>query len=152
MRDIAQALLARRFDLGRWLEVPTVPGASDGAGTLDPTSSANGTANTDSLLARRAIPYGDATAQALEELNPQGNLPSPRALAGVVEALTPKLLAADGAAGAVSSLADARTNVSRAAGPDVHRRAARPPPLDGDRRGVAASPGLHRATSAPRKI
>ena len=72
VRDIAQALLDRRFDLGRWLSVPFVPGAAEGAD--HPFSS-------DALLARRAIPYGDATVQALEELDPEGNLPSPRALA-----------------------------------------------------------------------
>ncbi|MEO5769769.1 MAG: hypothetical protein ABIS92_15555 [Polyangia bacterium] len=102
MRDIAQALLARRFDPERWPQVPTVSGPPDGTG---PSLNRANAVNSDCLLARRAIVYGDATAQALEELDPQGNLPSPRALAGVVEALTPKLLAVGGAAAStVSSL------------------------------------------------
>lgn len=105
MRDIAQALLARRFDLERWPQVPTVSGPPDGTGASLNTANTANTVNSDYLLARRAIVYGDATAQALEELDPQGNLPSPRALAGVVEALTPKLLAVGGAAAStVSSL------------------------------------------------
>jgi hypothetical protein len=68
IRDVAEVLLDRRFGLSRWL---TVPGA----------------VNFDATLARQAIVYGDATAQALEDLDPQVGLPSPRALAAIAEQL-----------------------------------------------------------------
>ncbi len=64
-RDVAQAVLDRRFDLSRFLAVPA-------------------TFSFDGMLARQAVVNGDATAQALEDLDPAGGLPSPRAL-GVIQ-------------------------------------------------------------------
>ncbi|HEX2659667.1 MAG TPA: hypothetical protein VHU40_15390 [Polyangia bacterium] len=72
-RDIAQALLDGRFELGRRLR--------------DAASAPDGGVQSDVTLARQALWEGDATVQALERVSPDGTLPSSRALRTLVEGL-----------------------------------------------------------------
>jgi hypothetical protein len=76
-RDIAQALLDRRFQLSRWLA---------------PAVRRPGEADSDSFLARQAVVEGDATTLALELLDPQGSLLAPRALAEITDSARDALL------------------------------------------------------------
>ncbi|MBC8133806.1 MAG: hypothetical protein H7X95_12550 [Deltaproteobacteria bacterium] len=77
-RDVALALLDRRFDLGRWFQAPRPK--------VDVTF--------DAVLARHALAHGDATTQALEHVDPEGDLPPPRALSGILEQVRASILAA----------------------------------------------------------
>lgn len=92
LRDIAQALLDRRFHLEAWFEPPTSRPARR------PRTS--GDASLDAALARQALVAGDATAQALEQMDPGGALPPPRALAQVIEQVSDALTEESGRAGA----------------------------------------------------
>lgn len=66
-RDLAQALLDRRFTFERFLAARAeAPDAGGGKGS----------AQSDALLARQALVEGDATVQALERLSPEGAPPS----------------------------------------------------------------------------
>lgn len=67
-RDVALALLDRRFRLERLLAEPA-QGHEAGARGADQQS--------DALLARQALAEGDATVQALERLSPEGTPPTP---------------------------------------------------------------------------
>jgi len=72
-RDIAQALLDNRFQVGRWLR--------------DAAREADDGVQSDVALARQALWEGDATIQTLERTSPTGTLPPSRALRTQVEDL-----------------------------------------------------------------
>ena len=89
-RDAALAVLDRRFGLARWLT----------------EGQPRGRLNSDVALARQALAEGDATAQALEHVDPQGALPAPRALGVIADGIRTTLTApAPGAAPLPPSLA-----------------------------------------------
>ena len=69
-RDVALAVLDRRFDLQRWLTIGFSQTKSD--------------VHSDAVLARQALVEGDVSVQALEQVDPRGILPPPRALAEMI--------------------------------------------------------------------
>ncbi len=77
-RDVAQALLDRRFDLTRWLAPP---------------GRWSGYVDSDALWARQALVMGDATTQALEFVDPLGAIPSPRALGQMIAEVRATIIA-----------------------------------------------------------
>lgn len=81
-RDAALALLDRRFGLARWLSA----------------GQPRGRANTDAILARQALAEGDAAAQALELVDRDGALPSPRALTAIAAGIRAELAGGDASA------------------------------------------------------
>lgn len=76
VRDVAQAVLAQRFDLGSFLG-----GGADASPSVGPGTRGG----SDALWARQALLEGDATVQALEHVEAGGTLPDPRRLADVWE-------------------------------------------------------------------